>query len=1030
MSRNSKPLVSLCAILLALCAGASGQSSEKYITVDFNTSLAHVFDAATNSETGAIRVGTSPNAAVVSPNGRLGFVSNLNGNYVSVIDFTINAEIKRIRNLRLGSLAMSSDGATVVGADVDDDGLTVIDANTLNVVQAISLNGKLGDDPTINGDNEVTSEVIVGNKVFLETFFDFGMVDLSTGSVTDLGSTPSSSFTNFGSGTVAATADGKFVLVNRQGAVLVLDASTGTLVKSLSLNFVFALSASRSAVDPSKIYGYVLHAGASRSLATIDLAAGSPTFGNVLSDISVPATFPVDVNSHVAPNADGTRVFISANAQTAPNVLVVDTSVPTQPVLVGTGVSVSGNVRNITSAFTQNQPPTTAPAVTAVNTALVRNDAASTIQISGSGFAAGAQVRFGSLDPLTAQVTSASSLQVIVPANSAAQGAPIIVTNPNAGQGVSATNQSGILRNAFIIASAPTFQPANQVAISNFGDSTMSILNVSTNTTLSPAIPVPQRTGDIAITPDGSRAYVASSSAPATVYVFNFATNSFEASIPLNNSATGIPGQSKSIALAPQFGTSHLAAYISSSRRVAPGPNGFVLEVYEIDADPASLTFNRVLTSFATNAPSPGATSGGLTVTPDGHFAFVQSFVFDPTVNQVLNDQGNLAVVNLSTGSSTIIPLSSLNVSVFQFAPQVTPDGKFLILLNSDFSVGVFDISNPTLPALVASIVGTPPAGFTQMFLTPKVVGNRLYGFDQGQNIVAIFNFNPAANDFTQLGAMAIPGTPTIFGTVQDVTPDGKLMYLPFREEDSVAVVDTAKVIANDPTALLTKIGAGIGDSLAIVRPGTATPAGTNVNIGPIPPVSITFSNVTTAGATSVTTTNTNPDPLPAGFSLGTPPVYYEISTTALFSGAIQVCITYNPAQFAPPETAIRLLHDENGVFIDRTTSLDTVNHVVCGSVSHFSAFTVGNASIGFLYDSLIREIQTGVTNTLLQQNLLKKVRESRADFNEHEIPDAIEKLTDFQHKVQQAGSAIPRDEAARLTSLANAVIVRLRAGQ
>src|SRR5579859_7034974 len=177
MANKGKSLVFLGVILLALCAGAFGQSTEKFITVDFNTALAHVFDAATNAETGAIRVGTSPSAMVVSPNGRIGFVANLNGNYVSVIDFTIGAEIKRIRNLRLGSLAISADGATVVGADVDDDGLTVIDANTLNVVRTISLNGMLGDDPAINGDNEVTSEVIVGNKVFLETFFDIGMVD-------------------------------------------------------------------------------------------------------------------------------------------------------------------------------------------------------------------------------------------------------------------------------------------------------------------------------------------------------------------------------------------------------------------------------------------------------------------------------------------------------------------------------------------------------------------------------------------------------------------------------------------------------------------------------------------------------------------------------------------------------------------------------------------------------------------------------------------------------------------------------------
>jgi hypothetical protein len=42
----------------------------------------------------------------------------------------------------------------------------------------------------------------------------------------------------------------------------------------------------------------------------------------------------------------------------------------------------------------------------------------------------------------------------------------------------------------------------------------------------------------------------------------------------------------------------------------------------------------------------------------------------------------------------------------------------------------------------------------------------------------------------------------------------------------------------------------------------------------------------------------------------------------------------------------------------------------------------------------------------------------------------AYEGLTGFQHKVRQAGLAIPRDEAGRLISLANALIQRLHAGQ
>ena len=80
-----------------------------------------------------------------------------------------------------------------------------------------------------------------------------------------------------------------------------------------------------------------------------------------------------------------------------------------------------------------------------------------------------------------------------------------------------------------------------------------------------------------------------------------------------------------------------------------------------------------------------------------------------------------------------------------------------------------------------------------------RLIGDMLYGFDQLQNVAAIFNFKPATNDFTQLGTFAFPGIPTIFAAVHDVTPDGKLMYLPLRQEDSVAVIDTAQCSRSHP---------------------------------------------------------------------------------------------------------------------------------------------------------------------------------------------------------------------------------------
>jgi len=78
---------------------------------------------------------------------------------------------------------------------------------------------------------------------------------------------------------------------------------------------------------------------------------------------------------------------------------------------------------------------------------------------------------------------------------------------------------------------------------------------------------------------------------------------------------------------------------------------------------------------------------------------------------------------------------------------------------------------------------------------------------------------------------------------------------------------------------------------------------------------------------------------------LGNPPVYFELTTTTGFSGTVTVCMDYSGITFPDP-TMIKLLHyedtDGDGVadaWVDRTTSVDTVNKVVCATVTSFSLF-------------------------------------------------------------------------------------------
>ena len=127
--------------------------------------------------------------------------------------------------------------------------------------------------------------------------------------------------------------------------------------------------------------------------------------------------------------------------------------------------------------------------------------------------------------------------------------------------------------------------------------------------------------------------------------------------------------------------------------------------------------------------------------------------------------------------------------------------------------------------------------------------------------------------------------------------------------------------------------------------PNTSTGSGvlvTPLTTGGTLPVTITFSNVTVAGRTTVGVSTTSPPGI-TGFQLGTPPTYYTLSTTATWTGTALVCINYAGVSFSGA-TTLRVLHFESGAWVDDTVSHDTVTQTICARVSSFSPFTVAAA--------------------------------------------------------------------------------------
>lgn len=110
------------------------------------------------------------------------------------------------------------------------------------------------------------------------------------------------------------------------------------------------------------------------------------------------------------------------------------------------------------------------------------------------------------------------------------------------------------------------------------------------------------------------------------------------------------------------------------------------------------------------------------------------------------------------------------------------------------------------------------------------------------------------------------------------------------------------------------------------------------------PQVTVSFNSVSKTGLTSFVSIPIEQGDLPMGFALCPTCPAYEITTTAVYTPPIVVCLavpqTVSPATFL----TLRLMHGENGVFVNRTTSWEDDgkgNRAVCGTVASLSPFAL-----------------------------------------------------------------------------------------
>ena len=143
---------------------------------------------------------------------------------------------------------------------------------------------------------------------------------------------------------------------------------------------------------------------------------------------------------------------------------------------------------------------------------------------------------------------------------------------------------------------------------------------------------------------------------------------------------------------------------------------------------------------------------------------------------------------------------------------------------------------------------------------------------------------------------------------------------------------------------------ADTGDStVSVIQDSPNTPGGSNVTVvlngglGSIGGMQATFSSVTASGDTSVDVGSSGP-PAPTAYQVvgvAGQPVYFDINTTATFSGTVTVCITYDQTQVVGLESGLKLMHYVEAGFVNITGSVDAVNNVVCGETTSLSPFAI-----------------------------------------------------------------------------------------
>lgn len=310
------------------------------------------------------------------------------------------------------------------------------------------------------------------------------------------------------------------------------------------------------------------------------------------------------------------------------------------------------------------------------------------------------------------------------------------------------------------------------------------------------------------------------------------------------------------------------------------------------------------------------------------------------------NGRSDLFVYEIATGALARIGLAPGGAEPNGDAsrPVVTPDGRCVAFISSatnlvagdtNFWSDTFLLDRSTGAIARVSIASDGTQANGTAWPRGITADGRKVSFYSGASTLVAGDLNAAADVFVY---DAVTGETMLVSTAADG------MLLPGSTVGGAMTDDGAQILLETPAPLLPDDTNAMGD--LYVKAVGNTPSGTNVQVMPVDPstggqpASITFSEVTAAGDTTVVSTPDGPA-APAGFELIG--AYYDITTSASFTPPATVCVGYPvplPSGFV--ESTLALYHYEGEAWVALPTiSQDLTNHVLCASTNSFSPFAV-----------------------------------------------------------------------------------------